>query len=752
MLHAYELGMLSDADRERFEMHMLDCESCFERVRENEQASHLMKFDSDIRDTVQQVVRQSQSSSAGHPAGKAPTGRRNVIRTLIPTLAAAAVLLLLLLKPWQISITPDDAAIATENRLAVMYFENLIDPQDSLRTGEIITNLLITDLSESQYIRTVSSQRIYDILKLMGFEGTGTVQKDIATRVAREAEARWMLMGAIVQTEPRMILTSQLVDVSSGNAIAAQRIVASEGEDVFALVDRLTVTIKTDLVLPAGALQEVDRHIADVTTHSTEAFRHYVEAVDFYNKYYYGDALRSFRRVIELDSTFAMAHYYVARMEMDTVSRARALQYSENASEKDRYFIRSNEALLNRDLEGAASIMEQMLERYGEDKQALALLALYRFRQARYVEAIDHYTRIITIDPLYKSAYNMLAYSYDRTGDIDNAIWAINKYISLAPNEANPYDSRGDIYSNNRQYELAIDSYRKALEKKPDFINSKWKLSYYLLRSGRVDEADSSYKDLRKSDQPGIAFTAGLYQAILPIWQGKLNLALERIEQHNAWTQKDRPNGVFPSCFTIKAFIQRELGDLDSALIALRQGQMHYREASPSDSTYGRRFEIQLLAELGRIDEAAREAESYKQHLQNRNLPMHTYQYALGVIALQQDNLDDAIEYLTAAGEDTTSRYPECSIMLGRAFLEAERYSEAAEILADISGDLNRWPETMDVWLIKSHYYLGLAYEGMGDATRAVEQYNWFIETWKDADVAIPSLTDATERLARLKS
>ena len=751
MLHAYELGMLSDADREQFEMHLLECEHCYDIVRENEPMADLLKFDNDVRGTIEEVVRELPPARAGRPDEK-PARRSNVIRTLVPTLAAAAVLLLLILRPWQISIVTHDPATAVENRLAVMYFENLVEPEDSLRLGEIITNLLVTDLSESRYVRTVSSQRIYDILKLMGLEGTRKIDRDVATQVAQKAEARWMLLGAIVQTEPRLTLTSQLVEVSTGNAIASQRLTASEDEDVFALVDRLTVTIKTDLVLPAEALTEVDRHIADVTTHSTEAFRHYVEGVDFYNKYYFDDAEDSFEKVVELDSTFAMAYYYLTRLRSDSLARERAVRHAENACEKDQYFIRSNEALLNGNLSEAANIMEEMLERYGDEKEALFMLGLYHYRQSRFADAIDVYTRALSIDPLYGTVYNMLAYSYDRTGDWENAIWAINKYISLAPNDANPYDSRGDIYRNNKQYDLAIDSYRKALEKKPNFINSWWKLAATLLRTGQVDEASRHYDSLRQSNRPAIAFVTGFYQSIVEIWRGHLTGAMEMMDRHNEWTRKERPQGEFPSNHTIKAFIQRELGDLENALASIREARRLQSVVRPADSGYSRRFEIQMLAELGRFDEARTETEKYKQYLERREIAMSTYHYILGVIALEQGSLDDAEREFLRAAEDTVSRYPESRFMLGRTYLKAERYREAAEIIADISADHVLWPETMDLWLITSHYYLGLAYEGMGDTDRAAEQYAWLVETWKDADVEIPILTDAIERLARLKS
>jgi phage shock protein PspC (stress-responsive transcriptional regulator) len=54
--HAYELGALSVEDTEKFEIHLLECESCFESVREFERAATLMRTDTEIRQNVRMVV------------------------------------------------------------------------------------------------------------------------------------------------------------------------------------------------------------------------------------------------------------------------------------------------------------------------------------------------------------------------------------------------------------------------------------------------------------------------------------------------------------------------------------------------------------------------------------------------------------------------------------------------------------------------------------------------------------------------
>ena len=45
LLHAYELGALSDEDAERFEIHLLGCEQCFAEVQQFSQSANILRDD-----------------------------------------------------------------------------------------------------------------------------------------------------------------------------------------------------------------------------------------------------------------------------------------------------------------------------------------------------------------------------------------------------------------------------------------------------------------------------------------------------------------------------------------------------------------------------------------------------------------------------------------------------------------------------------------------------------------------------------
>ncbi len=78
------------------------------------------------------------------------------------------------------------------------------------------------------------------------------------------------------------------------------------------MVDKLTTELKKDLSLPAQAGKEETPKVADVTTHSQEAYRYYLEGMEYNNKYYYAEAEKSFKKALEYDSTFAMAYYQLS--------------------------------------------------------------------------------------------------------------------------------------------------------------------------------------------------------------------------------------------------------------------------------------------------------------------------------------------------------------------------------------------------------------------------------------------------------
>jgi tetratricopeptide (TPR) repeat protein len=685
----------------------------------------------------------------------APRRKKRLLPLIVPaSVVFILALLFLILKPFKVEVGPEKSAVAKENSLAIMYFDNMVDPEDNDRIAQMITSLLITDLSESQYMmRVVSRQRLYDIMKLLGKEDLKVIDRSVASEVARKADVKWILTGDILQIDPNIVLTSDISEAATGKILSTQRVTGEEGEDLFSVVDELSAQIKEDLSLPGGAKKELDRAVADVTTHSPEAYRYYLEGIDYYNKVYFTEAAKSYKKALEHDSTFAMAYFRLALLEDWEEPKklmAKAVEYSDKVSQKEKYYIKTSAAAISGDDEHYLEGLRQMAKHYPEDKEVLQWLANYYYGQRQFEEAIRYFNQAIKVDPLFKLIYNMLAYAYDQIGDFEKSIWAINKYISIAPDEANPYDTRADLYAWNGKIEQAIQSYKKALEVKPDFYASLRKLGHMYLFRREYAMAESCYKELSSSDEKDIRSGGRTYLAILRLYQGKFQEALQVLDQGIAADKMEQVPGAFK--YLLKAFINKEKKDLGAALREAESSVEVLTTAYPDRPVNMRDFYAYFLAESGKTKQANEVVDAIRDEVEEKYPSlMHYYWRALGHLEFTKGNAEAATTYLRKgllgqAGPVFGARY-----YLAKAYLESGRLGEEVAVLEKALLRYDEEKASLPIWAVKAHYLLAVAYEKSGWSKKAMEQYEEFLEIWKDADPGIPEVEDARERLEKLR-
>ncbi len=722
-----------------------------------ERYQHIDELGADLR-RERKSLEYAKSSDLKQAAEMAKP-KKKMLKLLVPTSAAVILtVLFFVFNPFKVEVSRKQTAAAAENSLAVMYFDNVADPEDKDRIVQMITALLITDLSESQYMQVVSRQRLYDILKLLGKENLKSIDKSVASEVAEKAGVKWILTGSVLQTKPNLVLVADMSEAATGKVKATQRITGEAGQDIFAVVDRLSAEIKKDLALPAQAAKEPEKPVADATTHSPAAYRYYLEGVDFCDKLYFPEAEKSLRKALELDSAFAMAYYQLSyaldrqdKPESKTAI-AQAVKYSGKVGQMEKHYIKSEEARSSGNFLLAIKELEKITADYPQEKEAFFQIgALYSRRLGQPEKAIGPLTKTIEIDPLYKQAYNVLAYAYNDLGDFEKSIWAINKYISLAPEEANPYDTRGDLYAYNGKIDEAIGSYKKALEKKPDFYWSLIKLGFMHLFKRDYVRAENSFQTLAASGEKGIRSEGRACLAQIPLYQGKFNEAMQVLDQGIAADKFERAEGRgLAFKHSTKAFIYQERKNPKPALEEAKKTMEIWHKAIPRDLVYFRDFYAVLLAEEGEIAKAEEVARTFKKDIEKKDTTqMRYYWMAAGGIERAKKNLPAAVALFERAAK-ATSEFPE-HYLLAKAYLEAGRLGEAVSEFEKI---LARYDESRSfflTWSVKAYYLLGLAYEKSGWNQKAIEKYEEFLEIWKAADPGIVEVADAKARLAMLK-
>jgi tetratricopeptide (TPR) repeat protein/predicted Ser/Thr protein kinase len=684
---------------------------------------------------------------------------RSRLTRLVGLAAIAGIILVVywILEPFRIEMGPKEEVSAQENSLAIMYFENMVDPEDSDKTAQMITALLITDLSESDYVYVISRQRLYDILKLLGKEDLKVIDRTVASDIAERAGVKWILTGSILKIEPNIVLTSDISDATTGRIMATQRIAGEAGEDLFEVADRLSASVKRDLELPDAARNELDRPVADVTTHSPEAYRYYLDGIDYDERLYRIQAIGSFKKAIEYDSTFAMAYWRLSAYHPNVEGQrlaAKAMEYVDNASDRDRYLIEAVHAAFSGDAARGTEILSEAARRYPDDKIIRFELALFYGNELDQLDkSIDQLEAAVEIDPMFRTAYNQLAYTYDAVGDFDKSIWAINKYISLAPGEPNPYDSRGDLYAYNGKIENAIASFEAALEIDPDFLDSVRKLGHMHLFLGEYEKAEGYYKRVATSADLETRSRGRLCLALIPAHRGRFGEALAVLDDGIAADRIDQYAGLYRALkHRLKAELHLIGGEHKRATAEARQWTDLVAEFNIYLRLISRPYFILTLAESGEFEEAERVSrELGSELLEAKSTDLEWKWIAAAFISMARGDAPAAVSSFEKARDIDPVLPSHIRVMLAQAYLESGRLADA---VAELDKMLKRFDDaraTTPTYSVRAHYLAGLAYEQSGWNDRAVEQYEEFLEIWKDADPGIAEIEDARQRLARLK-
>jgi tetratricopeptide (TPR) repeat protein len=493
-----------------------------------------------------------------------------------------------------------------------------------------------------------------------------------------------------------------------------------------------------------------------VTTSSREARRQYEAGVEALTRLHREEAVNRFERALEHDSTFVMAYIRLTNpqirgsAEEATGHITQAEKYADQATPVERFYVRSRRAYLERDVETAIAVLESLVADFPSERSAYALKGFYHAQQGDYDRAIQSFHRSLEIFPDDGSVYNRLAYAYHAVGDVDNALWAADQYVRLAPYEANPYDTRGDLLSRNGKPDEAISSYKRAVDLKPDFYPSIQSLGVLYLLKRDYETAESYFRQLILMANAGARGRGRLYLAGLPMYCGRLDEALETLDQGIAADALDRhTNNDLCHKYQWKAAIYLTTGDHDRAVDVSEKMLETAREFARVWLPEWFDDHVYVLSRVGRKEEAAAYLDSIQAMVQDTGVANSCYYwFAKGWLDFYKQDYFAACAAFKLAYELNDVFHH--GYAWGRACLKAGRAEEAAAIFDRLLSQYRADRITYPLWAVNSYYFDGVAHELLGEYEIAEALYGEFLDIRRDSHPAFRELTlDTESRLSR---
>jgi len=574
---------------------------------------------------------------------------------------------------------------------------------------DTLKEALDVQLRQSPYLSVLPEQRVQGTLRLMGRKPDEKLTRDVARDLCQRTASKAMVAGSISQLGSSYVLSLDATNCLTGDTIEKAQVQAAGKDDVLKALGTAAGQLRRNLGESLASIGKYDAPIEGATTASLDALKSYSLALSTRRKQGDAPSVPFFRKAIEQDPDFALAHARLStvysNMGESELSRAEintAYALRDRVSEPERLYI---QARYNTTIEGSNA----------------KTIETYQLWNATYPnDYVPHVN---------------LGVAYNSEGQYDKAAEQLRTAIALAPDEALAYSGLASAYVQLRRFDDARAALGDAIKRGIDSSGIRSQL--YTIAFYQHDAAE-----MARQLQAGQRFEDGFRmlptEAAFALYRGQLMLAKELTAQYaNEVTSKTGLKGSAASAWNSLAQVAAGFGDAESARAAVRTSLGIERSVNTllggafTLATIGDRAEARVL-----LDEIARSPSSSIEDVRrNRELVEGILKWRSGggidAIPAPRDDNDMSAIFINGM----------CNLDAGSAEVAARRFKQVVDWKA---------PTVTSLHALAPLYY-GRALAKLGRIDESRQAYDAFFANFKTADNTLPVLVAAKKEYARLK-
>lgn len=347
-----------------------------------------------------------------------------------------------------------------QKSILVLPFVNMSNDPTQEYFSDGLTEEIISNLSRLKGVRIVSRTTS------MEYKNT----KRNIKKISKETEATYVMEGSVRTSGNSLRITAQLVDPVHDTHLWAETYRGTL-DDVFEIQENVSRSIVDALLI--HLTDEEKDSLQKRHTENAEAYQLYLQGRFFWNKRSQESiktAIRFFEKSLQKDPDYALAwtglsDAYNLLGEFTNLSR---LELYPKAK-----------AAVNRALE----IDNQLAEAH------ISLACIYMLNDWNWVEAEKEFLIGIELNPNYATAHHWFAECLLFMGKTEEALSEISIAFDHDPVSQAITKDQGMTFYYTRQYDIAIQKAKNALDLDPDFIAVHRLLSLAYLEKNMFDKA-----------------------------------------------------------------------------------------------------------------------------------------------------------------------------------------------------------------------------------------------------------------------
>jgi serine/threonine protein kinase/tetratricopeptide (TPR) repeat protein len=547
-------------------------------------------------------------------------------------IAAGAVAVAVIFGGWGLSgkltsKTGSKTPAGPEVSLAILPFRNGSTDLSIDWLGPSLADMLSTDVGQSAHLRTISPDRLHQVLSDLRITPGTTIDSTMVGRIAQFSNADTVVWGQYVKFGEQIRIDATLLDLKHDRR-EALKITAANEKEIPHTVDGLAELIRKNLSVSSDVMKELKASSFQPSTKSVPALRDYNQSVQMLREGKNLQAVKTLQAAIAEDPQFALAYSRLAETDSALGYDADAERYSRKALDlsqqlplAEKYLIEANHARVMKDNKKGIEAYENLAKILPDSADVQYALGSLYVEIGDNNKAREQFAKILQADPKNIKALWQTGVVEIRNNNPQAALDPLNKGLSLAVQVDNReqkallLQALGVSYRLMNKPEEAMRNYQQSMEISRG-LGLKRLLAVSLVEMalvqeslGKPDMALASYGEaLKLQNEIGIKKEVGdtlIDMGVVYQDRGQYDKALE-VYKESLQIQRDTGDENYQAlCLSNIGFVYLSKGETDNAFTYFQQA-LHLREklnipGDIADSLHGMG---QAYAATGQYDQA----------------------------------------------------------------------------------------------------------------------------------------------------